>query len=247
MSTETDQSGQILAALERLSSRLDALEAKLDTLPGASSELDQRLLARIDRLEAAIDMVGHLAERVPTLSDAAGDMAGWAYEQAVEAGVDPIEAGMAGARVALKAGRPENIALLERLLSEESVGLLQRLLDNQDLVELLLEHTDTAKAALEAASKIDKADLRVVLEQGASMTGKLAALLQTPELARLLDTGPKAVGVADAASTALVETRGTGADPVGPIGAFMALRDPDVKRAVGFGLAVAKRFGQKIA
>lgn len=232
MSTETDHSGQILAALERLSTRLDALESKVDALSSAAAPATAgeaaglgSLVSRLDKIEASIDMIGHFAARVPVLSDAAGNMAGWAYEQAVEAGVDPIQAGISGARIALKAGQPENIALMERLLDQSG----------------------TVRIALDAAAKVDPADLRVVIEQGAALTGKLALLLNTPELAKLLDAGPKAVGVAETASTALVETRGHGVEPVGPFAAFIAMRDPDVKRAVGFGLAVAKRFGAKLA
>lgn len=230
MSTDTDPTGQILAALERLSARLDALEAKVDALGAPASApsgagLD-RLASRLDRIEAAIDLVGHVAERMPVFTEAAGDLATWAYEQAVEAGVDPVQAGIDGAR----------IALLERLLADDTFALLGQLLDRSDRLEILLSAVDAVPAD----------DLRVLAEQGAAMTSKLAVLMQTPELARLLDTGPQAVGLAERASTALVETRGIGADPVGPFAAFMALNDPDVKRAVGFGLAVAKRFGAKL-
>lgn len=239
MSTDTDPTGQILAALERLSARLDALEAKVDALgaPAASPTGLQRLASRVDRIEAAVDLVGHVAERMPVFTEAAGDLATWAYEQAVEAGVDPIQAGLDGARIALAAARPEKLALLERMLADDTLALIGKLLDRSDRLETLLSALDGVPAE----------DLRVLAEQGAAMTGKLAVLLQAPELARLLDTGPQAVGLAERASTALVETRGVGADPVGPFAAFMALNDPDVKRAVGFGLAVAKRFGQKLA
>lgn len=239
MSTDTEPTGQILAALERLSARLDALEAKVDALgaPASAPAGLERLAGRVDRIEAAVDLVGHVAERMPVFTEAAGDLATWAYEQAVEAGVDPIQAGIDGARIALSAARPEKLALLERLLGDDTLALLGKLLDRSDRLETLLSALDAVPAD----------DLRVLAEQGAAMTSKLAALLQAPELARLLDTGPQAVGLAERASTALVETRGLGADPVGPFAAFLALRDPDVKRAVGFGLAVAKRFGQKLA
>lgn len=226
-------SGQILAALERLNARIDALEAKVDAAssplarraqePDVAAAVD-RLIDRLDKVEAAVEMVGHLAERVPTLADAAGTTAGWAYDQAVAAGVDPIAAGQTAAALALRAGQPETLALAERMLDQ----------------------SDTLALVLDAADKVKREDLEVVLEQGAALTGQLAALLKTPELARLLDAGPKAVGVAETASTALVETRATKVEAMGPIAAFFAMRDPDVQRAVGFSLAVAKRFGQKL-
>ncbi|MBP8808801.1 MAG: DUF1641 domain-containing protein [Kofleriaceae bacterium] len=37
------------------------------------------------------------------------------------------------------------------------------------------------------------------------------------------------------------------AKPVGTWGMMKALRDPDVQRALGFGLAIARRFGQQLA
>lgn len=242
MSTETDNS-QVLAALERLSTRLDRLEAKLDANPVArragepevSATLD-RLVDRLDKLEAAVEMLGHLAERVPVLADAAGHVATWAWNQALDAGVDPIEAGRAGATLALRAGTPEKLELAGNLLDDANIALLRRLLAQRETLSL----------ALDAAERVDRDDLKVVLEQGAAMTGKLAALLNAPELSRLLDAGPTAVGVAESASTALVETKGIGVEPVGPVGALFALRDPDVQKAVGFGLAVARRFGARL-
>lgn len=240
MSTDTDSASPVLEALERLSARLDTLEAKLDALgartPASEGGGLDRLADRIDRIEAAVDLVGHVAERMPVFTEAAGDLASWAYEQAVEAGVDPIQAGIDGARIAMSAARPDKLAMLDRLLSDDTFRLLGKLLDHSDRLEVVL-------SALESVSD---EDLRVLTEQGGALTSKLAAVLQAPELARLLETGPEAVGLAERASTALVETRGVGADPVGPFAAFMALNDPDVKRAVGFGLAVAKRFGAKL-
>src|SRR5690606_18966250 len=125
---------------------------------------------------------------------------------------DPIEAGRTGAALALRAGRAENLQLAGELLDDANVGILRRLLAQRETLELVLD----------AADRVNRADLQVVVDQGAAMTSKLAALLKTPELGRLLDAGPTAVGVAETASTALVETKGRGVEPMGPIGAFFA-------------------------
>ena len=45
------------------------------------------------------------------------------------------------------------------------------------------------------------------------------------------------------ATTALTETKAAGWQPKGPIGALLAIGDPEVQKAVGFTLAIAKRFG----
>jgi uncharacterized protein YjgD (DUF1641 family) len=178
---------RIAEALDRLSSRIEALEARLD----AVSNLDG----------GAVDAINTFASKVPVLADAAGTTATWAWEQASSRGIDPIASGLVLAE-----------------LGEKALG---------------------------AAGELDPKELDVVLRQSAKMLGKLAKLLSTPELEKLLDAVDGAtLAVAGHATTALVESKNAAIQPVGPMGAFLAMSDPDVKKAVGFGLAVAKRFGK---
>lgn len=209
----------LAAALDRLNTRLDALERKVDALSAFAALTD-----RMDKLEAMVDALGTFAQRVPVIADAAGTGATWAWQQAEARGIDPIAAGRRAAELGAELAKPESLAIAERLLAKRR----------------LLERT------LDAVDGVAEDDLVAVATDGAKLAGKLAAFLRTPELARLLDASgdPKALATAEAATTALVETRKAAIEPVGPIGAFMKLGDPDVKKAVGFSLALAKRFGQ---
>lgn len=209
----------LAASLERLNARLDALEHRLEGVAALG-----RLADRLERIEAMVDAFGTLAERLPVVADAAGTTATWAWQQAEARGIDPIETGRRAADLGAALARPEGLALAERLLAKQA----------------LLEKT------LDALDAVPQDDLLAVAQHGAALTGKLAALLRAPELARLLDAGgnPSALATAEAATTALVEARAAKIEPVGPFGALRALGDPDVQRAVGFSLALAKRFGQ---
>lgn len=224
-------------ALDRIATRLDALERKVDAIsPAAGDTLGARvgdpavrdglarLLDRVENVEAMVDTLGTFASRVPVVADAAGTTAAWAWSEAEARGVDPIASGQRAAGLLVEASREENLALVERLLAKRA----------------------TLESALDALDAVDPKDLDTVTRQGAALTGKLAALLRIPELASLLDAGAdaKALTTARFATTALVETRGQPIESVGPIGALMKLGDTDVKRAVGFTLSLAKRFGQ---
>jgi hypothetical protein len=132
-----------------------------------------RLLERLDRIEAIVETFGRFSETVPTIADAAGTTATWAWEQAEKAGVDPIATGQRTAKLLLELGKPETLDLLERMLAR-----------------------------------------RGEIEQA-------LALLEEQQSAGEIES-------------------------VGPWAAFGRMRDPDVKRAVGFALAFAKRVGQKL-
>lgn len=67
----------------------------------------------------------------------------------------------------------------------------------------------------------------------------LASLVES----RLLE--PSALAVVSQLAVALAST--TDAKPVGTWGMLKALRDPDVQRALGFALAIARSFGQQLA
>ena len=114
----------------------------------------------------------------------------------------------------------------------------------QQGIELALRLSDPKQMALvdkllDAADSVDPADLDRVLIVS-------TALLSNPNFHALLEGAPDALAVVGPATTALTETRASGFDPVGPFGALTALLDGSVQKAVGFSLALAKRFGAKI-
>jgi hypothetical protein len=92
-----------------------------------------RLLDRLDRIESLVETFGTFAERVPTLADAAGTTATWAWAQAEAAGIDPIESGRRGAQLLLELGKPEVLDMAERLV--ERRVRLERLLAAFDRFE----------------------------------------------------------------------------------------------------------------
>ena len=122
------------------------------------------------------------------------------------------------------------------LAQEENLALVERLIARRGDLELLLD----------AAESVDADDLQTVATQGAALTKKLAVLLKTPELAKVLDAtaDPTALSTVEAATTALVASRSEKIEPVGLFGVLGKMGDPDVQRAVGFTFALAKRFGQ---
>ena len=203
--------------------RLDALDTKLDALSGLQRTLDRLGPDGLARLESAIHALGTFAERLPVVADAAGTSVRFAMQQAEARGIDPIASGVDAGELMLEAARAENLALARRLLAQR-------------------EALTDAVSALES---IDKADLRTLTLQGAALSRTLAAALRTPELSALLEVGASSpvLSTAQAATTALVSTRKEPVEEVGLFGALSKMGDPDVKRAVGFTLGLAKRFG----
>jgi uncharacterized protein YjgD (DUF1641 family) len=211
MTTESDT--RIADALDRVLSRLDALERKVDGLTGLTPDAATALNA--------------LAGRLPAVMDAAGTTAQFAWDEAEKRGIHPVEAGLRAA---------------------DALPHLVRLLDRVDLLEKAVDRADLAGAVLDASAAVDPALVTEVVQKAAPLLSKLSRVLSRPELGALLDAVDGAtLGVAAQATSALVEGRAAPSTPVGPIKAFFALGEPDVQRAVGFALAVARKFGQRLA
>ncbi len=222
MSTEAVDS-DLAAALDRLHTRLDQIEAKLPAGGGTSltasptdpalQEAIERIVGRIDKLEAMIDALGTFGQRLPVIADAAGSGASWAWDQALARGIDPIQAGQRTAELAMSAA------------STPSLELAQRLLDKGPMLSSTLDVID----------QVDDQEVLALLQRLVARRGNVTTLLDA--LDKLDDAD------VEAAADALVATRLQPAPQVGPIAAFFRLGDPDVKRAIGFSLELAKRLG----
>lgn len=191
-----------------------------DTAPADNAAL----AARLDRLEQKIDAlteglaaVTALSSKVHLIGEAAGDSAAFAWNEAEQRGIDPMERAQQGLELAIQLSEPENMELVGKLLAR----------------------TDALEAAVSALDGVDGDDLAKALSQ-------TTALLGNPHFQKLLASAPTALEIAGPATTALTETKGAGWQPKGPIGALMAITDPEVQKAVGFTLAVAKRFGAQL-
>ncbi len=202
------------------------------------AETLERVLARLDELDRKVGTLSGLnadtsqaldavAGRIPAVVDAAGTAAAFAWAEADKRGIDPIATG---------------------LKALDALPHLVGLLDRVDLLEKAVARADLAAAVLDASAGVDPAVVTDVLQKSAPLLPKLARLLSRPELVALLDAVDGAtLGVAAQATSALVESRAAPVAPVGPFGALMAMGQPDVQRAVGFALAVARKFGQRLA
>lgn len=200
-----------------------------------TEQLLTRVLERLDRMEARLDalqgathLLGTLADKAPVMIEAAATTATWAWDQAEARGIDPIASGQAAADVALEAGKPASIATLKRLLAKQ----------------------DSLHKTLDAVEKLEKdGTLDALIAHGTELGPKVAKLVKSASYLKMLDhalSNTQALDVAGDATTALVETRQGGFKPLGLFGQLGMLMDADVQKALGFGLAVAKRFGQKL-
>jgi len=201
------------------------MEANADLTEAVSKLLDRLdgLERKVDHLTNALGAVTNFSGRADLLAEAAGDSAAHFWSQAEAKGIDPVARGFDGLNLAARVTAPDHVALVHRLLDQKPA------LD----------------AALNAAEDIDAADLETVITQGAATVSLLAKVLSAPEFKQLLQATPDTLDVAAKTSTALVSAKSNVA-PVGPIGAVMKMRDPDVQKAVGFGLALAKSLGSKL-
>jgi uncharacterized protein YjgD (DUF1641 family) len=230
-----------------LARQLDALDQRLQRLETTLGAF-ARLADRIDRIEAMVDTLGTFAERLPTLTDAAGAGVAFAMREADARGIDPVASGLKASEVGLELLQPRNLELAGKLLAPDNVAVVDRLAttENLALLEKLAARRPLVEKLLAATDGVDEAALVDVVQKGAGLSGRLAKLMASPALVRLLDAaaGDKVLDTAEHATTALVEARARKPEQVGLFGALGKLGDPDVKRAVGFTLALAKRFGQ---
>jgi hypothetical protein len=237
----------VLAAITGLNERLDRLETKLDSKPADQALSD----GEMQTLHWLMNGLGNFKERAPTFVDAVSSVANSTLHGAAENGVDPVGTGVRGLALLQRAAAPDALGLAERLLdddtvavansalSPEMVAVLQKAMANPGLVEFGLEF------GLAMHSELAGSNIPAI----ASKLGKLTAVLDSPEFDALLAAGALEgpLDVATDATTALVETQKSGKiAKVGPFGAFFKLMDSDVQKAIGFTLAIAKRFGARL-
>ena len=251
MSDETHD--RILAALERLEGRLDTLEKKVDGLsggaPASTNALDQalaepeiadglaRIVRRIDALERVAVTLETLVQRAPILIEGGAIVADRFMADAAAQGVDVFARGEQGIGLLEKATRPQTVALAESLLDDDVVAGLHKL--SAKGTQVL---TSPALDAVVNSGLMDPAKLEATI----GALDRLAAVTATPEFQKLLDSGlldPQVLGVAGSATNALVQVKSGAVEPVGLFGTLGKLGDPDVKKAMGFVFALAKRFG----
>jgi hypothetical protein len=210
-----------------------------------------RLLDRADTLEGAMDRLDALLLRLPAALGTLTDVADDAYRRASASGVD------------LDARAQGGLQLLGRLSEPRTLEAVGRLLERLDQLDRGLELTDRLPALV--ATVVDSADdfMRAAAAEGIDverglLNGAGAALrfgaMMGPEqldsLEALLHSGvlaPRTVEVIAGVGRALTNGAAEPRRPIGPVGLVRALREPDVQRALGFLVQVARHFGRVLA
>jgi uncharacterized protein YjgD (DUF1641 family) len=204
------------------SSSLDALDAsEYDSLEAAIAENPDAVAAFVRRLDAVNELLDVVALGTSALEDdMVAELAGTAATLA-EAG-DGL-ATEETVRLAALVGEngDELAASLETLVALQRAGTLDELVGLVDAVSLLT-------AALED-------DMVTELARTGSRLGEVADEAADPDAVRGLTRLVRAVGDAETAE----------AEAVGAVGLLRATRDPEVKRGLGYLLALARAVGRQ--
>lgn len=227
----------ILAALGGLSTRMAAIEARLDAVE--------------QQAQAAVGAAGALGD---TLDQR---LAGLQAQ-----GVDLDARGAALGRLGLAATDPAVTGLVERVLAElrQNTAAVEAALEGvkglPGLVATAGDVVDQKLGALAAAGvDLDQrgADLLRLAER-ATRPEILRAVTVLVEKVNTLETlatsavlEGQSVDMVGLAGRALVRTRDAHPEPAGAWQALRAVSDPDIQRALGFALHFGKLFGQALA
>jgi len=197
----------------------------------------QAILQRLDQLDARTEPLGHLLERLPILADAVGTTATIAWERAETEGLDPAVSLQEIEAIAWLAARPEQLETLRQL-----VQLAPKL-------QPFLQHPELLVRLGELLSQIPAEDLDALLTRFSEAAPAIASHAASQEFEDFVDAWLRhdaSLKLASAAGTALVEAQAEPIQPAGAFGAFFRMGDPDIQRAVGLMLSIAKRFGKKL-
>jgi hypothetical protein len=160
----------LTAVLNRLADRLDRLESKVDALSAGSIAMASPVIAKLHDERVATSL-GIVIDKAPIVAEAIASTAQTLFDQAMEAGVDPILLLDAAMPLAAKAARPETLALISRAL----------------------ERTNDAHFALNALDRIERTmneaglDRQEVAHRGIDVAVKAMKPESTALLLRLLD------------------------------------------------------------
>lgn len=208
----------------------------MDAIPIAPSagrdDALARIEARLERIERMMGRFERLAEQLPGMAGAAGDVLDeWAARD-----------GHADERVRAITH------LIDRVTKPEVLHALTVLVDQIEaapgLVAMAVDTVDELARDAEARGF----DLHELASNLAEATRGLVILASRPEVRDLLESDLFEKGAVTALSNVARSLSDAQREPEPPPGGVLrtlsSLRDPDVQRAVGFALGVAKRFGR---
>jgi uncharacterized protein YjgD (DUF1641 family) len=241
------------------------------TLDAESRERLTLLLERGPEIEYLLDTLGALLKRGPDIADnlnrAFGDVRERVGGEA--GGIDRLLQTVE--RLERLSESPSFQVVLERLQDPQTAGSLEGLIERLDRITAMLEAVErllvrapqfadnlntlvqqlrdkNTGRAVEAIRELGTIDPRQLVQ----LLNDLFAVVESPQTRALLRSSvflDRSVALVDEAAKSAVEATGDAASfrrTTSLFGLIGALKDPDVQRALQFGLAFARRFGQKI-
>lgn len=207
------------------------------TTPGETgSDLEgtlRRIEARLERLEQALDPIAQATAAAPALTSTAVDVLDdWALQHG-----DLDERLRTLSELLERVTRPEALAPL-MLMVELSEQAKPTIATVTDIVDEAM-----ARAAAEGM------EVERLVESSKNAVLKLAQLATAREVQALLDSGmldPAALSTLGMTARAVADASDEPAPRVGLFGAFRAVQQPSVQRALGFLIRVAEKLGDNL-
>lgn len=253
-----------LAALHKLLDRIDVVAFAAEAVDGVIRRGDTIAdsigdsVKDIRKLAATAEPLAGLASQIPQLAATGEKVAALTQTSAFQ---NLIDSGLLQ-----RLGEPATITQLHSLLDQlELVAFSVKLLDGfirrgEQLVDNIAGLVGEAR---KAGNPINSDDLKVLNETAQGLLGAARQLQQegalaelpklTDTLVHLLQSGifdPNTVRslaeVGNLATRSYINTKNSKPEPLGPLGIWKAMSDPDVQRSLGFMLGMAKQYGQLI-
>ena len=219
---------------------------------GASDKSLLTLLERIDRrlarLEDAVTRLDGLTRGAPAVVATVADVVDGMAARLAERGVDVDERVREVTRLTEKVTSPASLRAIEALV--ERLGTVESALRLADQVPGAVATITDIVDGLAARLAADGVDVDARVQTAVRLLERLTAPRTSAALETLLDSGmldERALGALARLAEALGAAGETAPPSVGAWGAFRALGDPDIQRALGFLLTIAKGLGRALA
>ncbi|HHO53230.1 MAG TPA: DUF1641 domain-containing protein [Deltaproteobacteria bacterium] len=212
------------------------------TEPRAAAALST-VVEALPRLEPALELASNLEPTVAMLADVLDEQ----ISKAQARGIDVDE------RVAALGG------LLERLTEGDNTRALIRAVEALPRLELALELASNLEPTVAMLADVLDEHIRGWQARGIDVEERLLSVAATigrlteptfqRHLGLLLDAAPDLMAATRTGrlfGMAIDEVQSRPAAPIGAIGLLRALSEPEVRRAAGFAVAVARRVGKRL-
>jgi uncharacterized protein YjgD (DUF1641 family) len=219
------------------------------------------LLARIDTLEKAVDRLATLLEQGPGMVSMVADMADESVQKAAAQGVDVQERLENALQLAERLTHPQTLAGLEKVLvlADQLPGMASMFADMADeayrkAAARGIHLEDRLQASFQLLEKLTDPEtienLTPLLDMAERMPGILAMFVDMADLAyaefHKQGFDPRSLKVVQKAAQALSRAQAKEPAQLGPFGLLRALRDPEMKKTLGFVASFGKEFGKEI-